>query len=334
LVLALFLGSCGDQGIEEEQLKGPVTVITSTDVAEATIGDKIRYTIAIISDPEIDVRVPEFGENLGGFAIRDFGRVPPKKVKGKIRQEQWYILDTYVTGIYTIPAPVVKFAGSDGEESEVEGNEVSVEVKSVIADGEEPEDIRDIAGPVELPVDYSPYIWIGAGAAVLIGAGVATYILLRRRERKVGEAPLRPAHEIAYEQLEEIASADLIETGEVDRYYVLLSGVVRHYLENRFSLHAPEMTTEEFLQAVASEEQLAGDHRTLLRDFLTECDLVKFAKYGPDEAQMKKAFESAKRFVDETRADLVEVESETLPLKDRHGDTEEMDVTTNFTNSH
>jgi len=301
--IAFVFLSCSEQDIQEEQLKGPVTVIASTDVEEATIGDKIRYSIIIISDPEIEIKAPQFGENLGGFAIKDFGQLPQRKYKGKNRQEQWYILDTYITGIYTIPAPVVKFTGSDGEEKEIEGNDVSVEVKSVIADGEEPEDIKDIAGPVDLPKDYTPHIWIGAVAVAIIGAGVTTYILLRRRERVVEEAPPRPAHEIAYEQLQEIADAELIETGETEIYYVLLSAVVRHYLENRFGLHAPEMTTEEFLQIAASDSQLVEDHKSLLRDFLTECDLVKFARYGPDEGQMRTAFESAKRFVDETRAD-------------------------------
>jgi len=134
IALALVLGSCSDQDIAEEHLKVPIAVIASTDVQEATIGDKIRYTVTIISDPELDVRIPQFGENLDEFGIKEFGKLPPKKVKGKIITKQWYLLDAYVTGIYTIPAPVVKFTEHDGKEHEVEGNQVSVEVKSVIAD--------------------------------------------------------------------------------------------------------------------------------------------------------------------------------------------------------
>ncbi len=312
LVFVLVLAACESENIKEEELKGPVTVIASTDVQEATIGDKIRYTITVISDPELEVDLPQFGENLGGLAIKDFGQSPPSKFKGKTRQEQWYLLDTYITGTYTIPAPVVKFKSQDGKETEIEGNEVNVEVISVIADGEEPEDILDIAGPVDLPVDYTPYIWIGAGIAVFIGAGIAAFILLRHRERKMEDAPPMPAHEIAYEQLQQIAEANLIEAGEIERYYVLLSAVVRHYLENRFDLHAPEMTTEEFLQTAASVEArhtvLLQDHKTLLRGFLTECDLVKFARYGPDEGQMRSAFESAKKFVDETHLNPAEAD--------------------------
>ena len=309
------MGSCSDQDIDDEDLTDPVTVVASADVEEATIGDKIRYTIAIISDQGLDVHVPEFGENLGGLAIKDFGEMPPKEVKGKTRQELWYILDTYVTGPYIIPAPVVKFTGSDGKENEIEGNDVSVEVRSVIADGEYPEDIKDISEPVDLPVDYLPYVWLGAVIAVLVGAGVTVFILLRRRERKAEGVPPKSAHEIAYEQLQEIADANLIQVGELERYYVLLSAVIRHYLENRFSLRAPEMTTEEFLQAALGAQHAVplDEHKALLQSFLTECDLVKFAQYGPDEGQIEAAFASAKRFVDETRVDLVDVVVETPP---------------------
>jgi hypothetical protein len=322
IIISLALASCGDDKTADllEQydvdLTKPVTVIASTDVEEATIGDKIRYTITVISDPDLKITVPPFGEHLGSFGIKDFGRSSPRDYKGKVVEEQWYVLDIYVTGIYTIPPPVVKYKDADGKEIEVEGGEVNIEIKSVIPDSEEPEDIMDIAAPVNLPVDYKPYIYIGVGILVLVGAGITTYILLRRREWKMEEAPPKAAHEIAYEQLQEIANANLIETGKIERYYVLLSATVRYYLENRFGLHAPEMTTEEFLYLVSKatgDDALIQDHRNLLQDFLTECDLVKFARYGPDEEQMQTAFVSAKRFVDETRADLIAVEAETLP---------------------
>jgi len=306
ITFTLVLGACGDRYVEEliEQhganFQNPVAVIAFTDVTEVTIGDKIRYAVAVISDPGINVRVPQSGDEFGEFKVKDFGESPSREFRGKNVTERWYTLVIYDIGSHTIPAPVAKFTASDGAEVEVEGNEVSVEVMSVIPDGEEPEDIKDIADPVNLPVDYAPYILIGIAVVVLVGAGIAVYILLRRREQVEEQTPPRPAHEIAYEQLRHIAEAKLVEAGEIEKYYVLLSAVVRHYLENRFDLRAPEMTTEEFLQAAASADQLVQRHRTLLQDFLTESDMVKFAQYGPNEEQMKTAFEYAKRFVDET----------------------------------
>lgn len=311
ITLALAIGACSDRRIGElidqykVDLQEPVSVIASTDVTEVTIGGKIQYFITIISDPDLEVPNPSFGENLEAFGIRDFNIFEPRDYKGKIITGRWYTLDIYVVGTYTIPAPVVKYTGPDGAKIEVQGNEIIVEVAGVIPDGEEPEDIKDIAGPVSLPRDYTPHILVGVGVVVFIGLCIMAYILVRRRERKAFEAPPRPAHEIAYEQLQGIADSRFVETGEIETYYVLLSAVIRHYLENRFDLHAPEMTTEEFLQATASGDQLVQDHRPLLRDFLIECDLVKFARYGPDERQIRTAFEVAKRFVDETRSDLV-----------------------------
>ena len=236
IALALMLVSCGNRDIQDVierhgvDLQEPVIVIAWTDVEEATIGDKIGYTITIISDPEIEVQMPQFGENLGGFAIKDFSEPLPRRFKGKNVAEKWYLLDTYITGTYVIPAPVVKFTTSGGEEGEIKGENVSVEVVSVIADGEEPEDIKDIAGPVNLPVDYTPHILLGVAIAVVIGVIIASYLLLRRRERIIEEAPPRPAHEIAYEQLQGISEAKLVETVEKDKYYVLLSPFVRQYL--------------------------------------------------------------------------------------------------------
>lgn len=314
IIIAIFiLASCSDRHVEElielhnVDLQSPVSVIAWTDVAEVTIGDKIRYTVTIISDTDLEINVPQFGENLfGGFGIKDFGEEQPREIKGKTVREQWYLLDIYVTGTYKIPPPVARFTGVDNEPKEIKGNEVSIDVVSVIADGEDPADIRDITEPEELPMDYTPHILVGVGIAILIAGGIVAYILLRRRKKEEMEIPQRAAHEIAYEQLQGIADAHLVDTGEIEKYYILLSAVVRHYLENRFELHAPEMTTEEFLQIVAQADQLVKSHNELLQEFLTESDLVKFARYNPDEKQMKLAFDYAKRFVDETRVDLTE----------------------------
>jgi len=57
---------------------------------------------------------------------------------------------------------------------------------------------------------------------------------------------------------------------------------VRRYLEDRFRLRAPEMTTEEFLQAAQQNPQLPREHRSSLGRFLTEADMVKFARHIPE----------------------------------------------------
>ncbi|MFC1480537.1 hypothetical protein ACFL5Y_03735 [Candidatus Omnitrophota bacterium] len=94
---------------------------------------------------------------------------------------------------------------------------------------------------------------------------------------------------------------DLPGQGRIKEYYVRLSDIVRHYLEDRFSFRAPEMTTEEFMERVKNSSEMLKKHKELLGDFLSHCDMVKFAKYGPTSLEMLDSFQSAERLVDQTR---------------------------------
>lgn len=84
------------------------------------------------------------------------------------------------------------------------------------------------------------------------------------------------------------------------RFCSLVSDVLRAYMEERFELRAPERTTEEFMEELRSSTKLRGDHKSLLEDFLSRCDLVKFARFEPTLPEMQALLDSAMRFVDET----------------------------------
>jgi hypothetical protein len=60
------------------------------------------------------------------------------------------------------------------------------------------------------------------------------------------------------------------------------------------------MTTEEFLLTSARGGRLQSGHRALLGEFLSDSDLVKFARHMPTLADSERAFTAARRFVDET----------------------------------
>ena len=79
-----------------------------------------------------------------------------------------------------------------------------------------------------------------------------------------------------------------------------LSGIVRTYIEARFGLKAPDMTTEEFLQVTSNAQALSSSHRRLLQEFLERSDLVKFARYEPSRHEADEAFEAAHRFIQDT----------------------------------
>ncbi|OQX53593.1 MAG: hypothetical protein B5M48_03180 [Candidatus Omnitrophica bacterium 4484_213] len=284
--------------------KLPLEVSASVDKDKATIGDKITYSITVKADKDIEIKFPEFGQNLGGFAIKDFGT----SRKGWFRTKtyrQWYVLDTYTSGKYSIPEARVKYRKKSQKEwQEVSTDEITVEVESILENAEDKRDIREIAGPIGFPVKIPWYLW-GILGLIALGAGTAFFLFKRKKTQTV--LPPRPAHEIAYEALEALTQKEYLRRGELKLYYIELSDIVRHYLENRFNLRAPEMTTEEFLNSVKDNKALSYEHKSLLRDFLSHCDLVKFARYKPPEKEVGLSFESAKKLIDQTKEEMPKV---------------------------
>ena len=84
--------------------------------------------------------------------------------------------------------------------------------------------------------------------------------------------------------------------------FLHLSNTLRHYIENRFTLRAPELTTEEFLADLRDNDVLIQSHKDLLKEFLQHCDLVKFAEHLPAKGEIQQAFDACKRFILETQA--------------------------------
>src|SRR5262245_7069389 len=139
-------------------------------------------------------------------------------------------------------------------------------------------DIRDIKGLVPLPMGRW---WLWVAIAIVFIAVVVWLIWWLHHRKKVPPAsvriPLTP-YDLAVQSLRRLLDEQWIERGLVDEFYTRLSDIVRHYLEGRFQLHAPERTTEEFLYEVARDNTLTQEHKNLLGTFLQECDLVKFAR--------------------------------------------------------
>lgn len=299
VIIGLFI-FCGNTAADESGDSAiPVTVRAAVDRSTVSIGDKIRYTIEVEAPKDMEVRLPDFVEKLGDFAVRDFG-TKENGFWGNRTVVQWYILDTYETGAHKIPAAVIKYRkqGSD-EWLETLSEEVTVDVRSLLKEAGESTEIRDIRGPVRPSGLLIIYIAAAVLLAIMVIAAVIMFLKKRKRRKEI-IAPPRPAHETALEALAELMKKDLPGKGKVHEYYFELSDIVRQYLENRFKLRAPEMTTEEFLSMLRHTDKLHSEHKSLLTEFLSHCDMVKFARYHPAEKEIESSYESARRLVEQT----------------------------------
>ena len=163
-------------------------------------------------------------------------------------------------------------------------------------------DIRDVKPPVNLPDLW----WLLVCLLVLIAVSAGIYFLLRYKKSAqtplVPPVPELPAWEKAYQQLEALRRENLSDQGLFKEFFTRVADIARHYMEDRFDIHAPHMTTEEFLYYLGISGHLNEGQKKALKDFLDSCDMVKFAKYTPTTTEALKNFDLAKRLVDDTRA--------------------------------
>ena len=146
----------------------------------------------------------------------------------------------------------------------------------------------------------------------MAGVVVGAVGWMRRAEQRARLTPF----DRAVARLERLARRGLPTADAADAWYVELSDIVRRYIEERFALRAPELTTEEFLVVAGRSAELTAAHRELLSAFLATCDRVKFARYSPGEEESQQALDEAKRFLNEpavTRDEPVATSQATIP---------------------
>jgi hypothetical protein len=156
------------------------------------------------------------------------------------------------------------------------------------------EDIRDIRGPKGmLPAWLIPALL--AGVALLLIGGYAFWRWRRRRTRPRILLPF----EVALQRLEEIRR--LLDPASAREFSIAVSDIVRQYIEVQFMITATHRTTEEFLRDLleSSNASLAA-HRSLLAEFLNQCDLAKFAGVSLSRLILESLHASARSFVTES----------------------------------
>jgi len=163
-------------------------------------------------------------------------------------------------------------------------------------------------GPAELPggllLEPEPSTWLlwPGGVCILAAVSLAWFLIIRaRRAEMLHAAPHVAPYQRAMQRLERLRGLLPDTAEEIDAYYVEASMLLREYIGERFALHAPKMTTEEFLSAPQTGRAVHASHHELLNRFLSCCDRVKFARHTPAAPDHENLLDEAARFLEETR---------------------------------
>lgn len=327
LGLAVVLASCaqpeGDDPAEEtavggdapigheaaplvvETKEGPVTATMTLAPAAPRLGDSLVLALEVVAEAGVVVEMPAFGEALGRFAIVDFA--PREEVTDDgVLLSQRYTLQTPMSGRQRIPRLRLEFLDERDPDTEPRARELLTDelafvVASVLPAGEALTELRPARAALEElqgPWLQRKWPWLVFGVVALASLVAGLIAWMRRAE----ERARLTAFDRALARLGRLERRGLPSGDAADAWYVELSDIVRRYIEERFALRAPELTTEEFLAEAGRSAELTASHRDLLSAFLATCDRVKFARYSPGEDESQDALDVAKRFLNETAA--------------------------------
>jgi hypothetical protein len=288
-----------------------ISVKASTDKTGYLVGDYIYYTIQVDYDKGLKVYSPDIKDSLSGLAVIK-KESPVEEVKsGKVTTSYKYILSGYDSTKVTLPpVPVLYSATGDTAMRYAEANTVTIMIKTLKVDQQA--EIKDVKAPLKIPLDWRWIVlWV---FIVLIILGLIYYLYRRYQKKKletrhVKKVIVLPPYTIALNALRNLEEQKLWQKGQIKEYHSIITEIIRIYFEERFKMPALELPTSEAVELLKQRE---GSEQILdtTYNFLSNADLVKFAKFVPlgsvNEEMMKQAYEIVKK----TISDSAEVKEE------------------------
>ncbi len=272
---------------------------TELDTALVSVGGRMVFTVWVEHDPAASVVWPD-SLDLGSVEVIGAEILRPAREGARSVSGARFTLAAFELGDLEIPSFDVRVEAPDGSSTTLSTNPYLITVQSVGLD--EGGDIRAIRGPLGIPLSVIyvlPWILL---VALLGGLGYWLWVKNRPEEAGPRRSVVIPRfpHEDAYAALDRLRASDLVERGEIKEYHILVSEIIRTYVEGRYGVYALEMTTGEVVEGLR-DTGVPQDAVQAFGWFGSRCDLVKFAKLRPGPDACRDSLEAARAFVDQTR---------------------------------
>jgi hypothetical protein len=272
LLLAALLGGFSKDGIEFK-------VESETSVIDPA--RSVFLSLTLKTPKGTEARIADLRDRVVGFSLaEDFSEPIVTQADGSLLQTvNWKLIPEACAEVYKIKP----FA--------VAGNIVGPIYF------ENPPPREAVTGEMEVnpKKDLPPLSWKLVGwivAFVLAAAAVASAVwyMLKLLARKIKEHRMSPI-ERAWVELDRLLGKGLPGRGRYKDFYVELTMVVRRYIQRKYGIKAPHMTTEEFLREAKPSDEL--------RRFLESADMVKFAGVEATLEMADEATQSARDYLKE-----------------------------------
>lgn len=294
LIVILDIIPSGKAYVEQLQKRDSILIADQIEYGFALDGLKQGTEIALQDFSEIS------NDTLSVVRNWQFDTLKINKKQQLTDIKAFVVLAPFEEGTYNLPSILVRktYAGSS-DTLEFEG--CSVEVMSIPVDTATFV-IKDIKGQIKYPVTFRELLpWL-AGVIALAALAVLAVSLIKkyRREKGLEPAPDEPAYLVALRRLERFRSDKYWAADKQKSFYSGVTDTLKEYLEDRFGVDAPEMTTAELFAALKDMPEFSGEIYDSAKDLFERADFVKFAKYVASEQENAKVLPVAVNIVTST----------------------------------
>ena len=278
------------------------------------IADQIRYGVTIedvkagekIALPDFSAASNDTLTILGGWqldtlvngkAVRSRNaKAAARLLRKPFALKASIVLVPFEEGHYALPdVPVIR------ESDTLVFKGLEMDVKTMPVDTATFE-IHDIKGQILYPVTFKELLpWIGGGLLAAALIALAVWLIIRASKRKAEALkPKDPAYIVALRELDKYRSDKYWAPDKQKAFYSGITDALKFYMDERFGVDAPEMTTAELFDALKSDKDITPEMYSSLKELFERADFVKFAKHIASDQENAAALPLAVRFVTTT----------------------------------
>ena len=267
----------GEQSVLTLSVKAPKGLLVNWPL----IGDTIMKEIEILDKSAIDtVADGEYNNYVQKLTITSFD-----------------------SGYYAIPPFVFHIKTHDGTDM-VETEALLYEVHTVTVDTTA--NIKNIKSLAKMPVVFREIVPYLVGVVLLAALTLgAIYLTKQLRKKKkvvdiiIPKVKISP-YKYAIEEFNKLIESKLWQKGEIKEYYFRITEILREYVGGEFDIDAPEMLTYEVVAALQHSGKVESGNIEKIKNMMELSDMVKFAKYIPEESHHETIIHDAIDFVNDT----------------------------------
>jgi hypothetical protein len=293
-----------------------IEVFADTDTTEYIVGDFIEYTLEMKYSKDIRVELPSVIDSISVLEFIKEEQAIEQIIEGENYSLRTFIFSRYDSADVTISAFNINYyVGNETEASVIRVNPVNILVRTIEVDASS--DIQDVKAPIKIQLDWLLIALIILAILILALGGYYGY--KHYQSKKTGVVKEKkiikiPAYKIALEALDDLDYKKLWQQGHVKEYHSEITGIIRRYFEERFNFLAMEMTSSEIMNNLSDSVE-AKEIMDETKEFLSNADMVKFAKFKPipsvNEEMLKQAYDivNKTKVEEEIKVETVEVEN-------------------------